>query len=163
MPVPAEDGRRLDIIAPGLNVAHGLPLFIDVTVLSPVSRNGQPRPGTSNRGGRLLEIADVDNQLTYEPVVDSGLGALYCLGCEVYGRWGKPCIDLVQALVREKTRMLHPRIRRGTALGLQHRWWGILSISLQKAVARAMLEDEGGDLYEALLEPIPGYADLPIL
>ena len=163
VPVPAEDGRRLDIIAPGLNVAHGLPLFIDVTVLSPVSRNGQPRPGTSNRGGRLLEIADVDNQLTYEPVVDSGLGALYCLGCEVYGRWGKPCVDLVQAMVREKTRMLHPRIRRGTALGLQHRWWGILSISLQKAVAHAMLEDEGGDLYETLLEPIPGYADLPIL
>ena len=78
---------------------------------------------------------------TYSPVTESGLGALYCLGCEVYGRWGEPSIQLVEALVRERTRMLHPRVRRGTALGLQHRWWGILSVSLQKAVARAITRD----------------------
>ena len=35
-------------------------------------------------------------------------------------------------------RLLHPRVRRGTALSLQHRWWGILSVTLQKAVARAL-------------------------
>ena len=59
--------------------------------------------------------------------------------------------------------MIHSRIRRGTALGLQYRWWGILSMSLQKAVARAITRDEGEDLYEALLEPIPGTADLVII
>ena len=116
-------------------------------MVSPVSRNGQPRSGTSNRGGRLLEIADEDNTATYQPVVSSGLGALFCLGCEVYGRWGEPCIKLVEALVREKSRLLHPRVRRGTALSLQHRWWGILSVTLQKAVARA-------DLCASLLEPM---------
>ena len=163
VPVPPDDGRRLDIIAPGLNVAHGLPLFCDVTVISPVSRRGQPRPGTSNYGGRLLQIADDDNAQTYAPVADSGLGAIYCLGCEVYGRWGAAAVQLVRDLVREKSRLLHPRVRRGTALGLQHRWWGILSISLQKCVARGMLEDDGADLHDALLEPIPGLVDLPIL
>jgi len=163
VPVPAGDGRRLDLIVPGLNVANGLPLFCDITVVSPVSRNGQPRPGTSNRGGRLLEIADDDNRATYQPVVDSGLGALFCLGCEVYGRWGQPCINLMKALVRERSRLLHPRVRRGTALGLQHRWWGILSISLQKAVARAILREHGADLHESLLEPVPGLADLAVV
>ena len=63
-------------------------------------------------------------------------------------------------LVRERTRMLHPRVRRGTALSLQHRWWGILSTSLQRAVAQAILRDAGSDLHTALLEPIPGLADL---
>ena len=109
-----------------------------------------------------MEIADEDNLQTYALVVDSGLGALYCLGCEVYGRWGEASVQLVRDLVRERSRLLHPRVRRGTALGLQHRWWGILSISLQKCVARAMLEDGGADLHDALLEPIPGLADLPI-
>ena len=90
VPVPPADMRRLDLVVPGLNVVRGLPLFCDITVVSPVSRNGQPRSGTSNRGGRLLEIADEDNTATYQPVVSSGLGALYCLGCEVYGRWGEP-------------------------------------------------------------------------
>ena len=101
--------KILDIIASGLNVARGLPLFVDVTVLSPVSRSGQPRPGTSNRGGRLLEAADADNQMTYAPVVESGLGALYSLGCEVFGRWSTSCIGLMTELVRERSRMLHPR------------------------------------------------------
>ena len=163
VPVPAEDGRRLDIIAPGLNVAHGLPLFCDVTVVSPVSREGQPRAGTSNRGGRWLELADADNEATYAPVVRSGLGALYCLGSEVYGRWGEPSVILLGALVREKSRMLHPRIRRGAALGFQHRWSSILSVSLQRAVAHAIVEEVGADLQDTLLEPPPGYADLPVL
>ena len=162
VPVPPEDGRRLDLVVPGLNVARGLPLFCDVTIVSPISRNGDPRPGTSNAGGRLLEIANIDNAATYAPVEESGLGALYCLGCEVYGRWGQPCIDLVEALVRERSRLLHPRVRRGAALGLQHRWWGILSTGLQRAVAQAILRDSGGDLSEGLLEPAPGIADLPI-
>ena len=163
VPVPACDGRRLDLIVPGLNTDRGLPWFCDVTVISPVSRCGESRPGTSNQGGRLLEQADVDNAATYREVQESGLGALYCLGCEVYGRWGEPCIKLMKALVRERARLLHPRVRRGTALGLQHRWWGILSISLQKAVAHAIMRDEGEDLYDALLEPIPGTAELAVV
>ena len=112
---------------------------------------------------RLLEIAQVDNDNTYRLVIDSGLGALYCLGCEVYGRWGDACVKLVEKLVRERTRMMHPRVRRGTALGLQHRWWGILSIALQRAVARAILCDEGRDLADTLLEPCMGLADLAVV
>ena len=85
IPVVGDDMRRLDIIVPGLNVARGLPLFCDLTVVSPISRTGNPRAGTSNRGGRLLELADLDNTTNYPEVADSGLGALYSLGCEVFG------------------------------------------------------------------------------
>ena len=85
------------------------------------------------------------------------------LGCEVCGRWGEPCIKLMHALVRERTRLLHPRVRRGTVLGLQHRWWGILSTGLQKAVAMCILREGGADLQVSLLEPVPGIADLVVL
>ena len=61
------------------------------------------------------------------------------------------------------TRMLHPRVRGRTALGLQHRWWGVLSVSLQRAVARAITRDFGQDLLESLLEPVPGLADLALV
>ena len=111
----------------------------------------------------MLQTDDNDNTQTYAPVADSGLGAVHCLGCEAYGRWRAAAVKLVRDLVRERSRLLLPHVRRGTALGLQHRWRGILPISLQKCVERGMLEDDTVDLHEALLEPIPGLADLPIL
>ena len=92
-----EDTRRLDLVVPGLNVHRGLPLFCDITVISPLTRNGQPRGGTSNRGGSLLEQAERDNNATYNEVVTSGLGELLCLGSGVFGRWSPQCIKLVPA------------------------------------------------------------------
>ena len=73
IPVPHDDQRRIDIIAPCLNVALGLPLFCDVTVISPITGNGNARSGTSNSGGRLLELAERENNDTYREVVSSGL------------------------------------------------------------------------------------------
>ena len=163
VPVPSDDLRRLHLLVPGINVARGLQLFCDVTVLSPISRNGAPRGGTSNRGGRLLEDASAANDNNYREVIDSGLGALYCLGCEVFGRWGLPCVDLVSKLAREHARGLHPRIWRGAALGFQTRWWSLLSVALQKAVAAAVLRPAGQDLPTTSLAPVPPLGDLPVM
>ena len=161
IPVAPGDERRLDIVAPGLNVHRGLPLFCDVTVISPLTGSGEPRGGTSNRGGRLLEEAQADNDETYRVVIDSGLGSLQCLGCEVFGRWSEQCIELVPALARERTRGLHPRVRRGIALALQHRWWGLLGVSLQKSVAQLVLNPNTGvGLVQTQLEPAPCLADI---
>ena len=163
VPVSEDDTRRLDLVVPGLNVASGLPLFCDVTVLSPLSRTGAPRGGTSNQGGRLLVDATRENDITYHEVLDTGLAALYSLGCEVYGRWNETCIKLVPALAREHARGLHPRVRRGAALGFQNRWWSVLGVALQKAVAAAVLRDHGEDLPTACLAPFPALADFPVL
>ena len=164
VPVPPDDCRRLDLIVPGLNVERGLPLFCDTTVLSPIAGNGTPRPGTSNRDGRILEDAQNDNDDIYSEVITSGLGALLCLGCEVYGRWSSQCVKLVPALAREYARGLHPRVRRGTSLALQHRWWGILGVALQNSVAHMVIHaDAGADLACGQLEPTPCLADLEIL
>lgn len=112
--IPADPGdtRRLDLVVPGLNVHRGLPLFCDVTVVTPITAAGGPRGGTSNRGGSLLEHAERDNNDNYHEVISSGLGELLCLGCEVFGRWSSQCVKLVPALARERSRGLHPRIRR---------------------------------------------------
>ena len=67
--VPEWDNRRLDLIVSGLNIDRGMPLFCDVTVISPISRLSTARPGTSNRGGRLLELAEDENNHTYPEVL----------------------------------------------------------------------------------------------
>ena len=159
------DMRRMDIVVPGLNVDRGLPLFCDVTVHSPITRLGAARPGTSNRGGSLLEAARAENDDTYRTVVDSGIASLKCLGHEVFGRWGDTCIQLLPKLALERTRGLHIRIRRGIALCLQRRWCGLIGISVQKAVAHQVLRFENGgvDLYETRLEEPTFIADLGAL
>ena len=163
IPVADHNQQRMDLVVNGLNVQRGLPLFCDVTVVSPLSHRGLPRPGTSNYGGSLLTQARRDNDATYTSVTNSGLGALYCLGFEVFGRWGKQCIDLVPILAREKSRGMHPRLRRGTALAYQQRWTGVVAVGLMKAVAAAALHGEGADLSTALLEPEPSAGDLPVM
>jgi hypothetical protein len=160
VPVPQDSLLRLDLVVPGLNIAGGLPLFCDVTVLSPLTHGGQPRPGTSNAGGRLLALAQNENDNTYAAVTDSGLGSLYCLGFEVFGRWGKQCIELLPLLAREKSRGMHPRLRRGTALAYQQRWAGLMSVGLIRGVAAAAMRGEGSDLAATSLEPEPAVADL---
>ena len=89
VPVHPQDLRRMDLVVPGLNVARGLPLFCDTTLLTPLTTGGQPRPGTSNRGGSLLDGARAENDRTYSEVGESGLGSLYSLNAEVFGRWGQ--------------------------------------------------------------------------
>ena len=161
IPVAPEDTRRLDLVALGLNVCRGLPLFCDVTVLSPISAAGIARPGTSNQGGQLLRNAEEDNNDTYGDVIRRGLGELLCLGSEVYGRWSRQCVDLVPRLARERTRVLHIRVRRGIALSLQHRWWAILGLAVQRSVAHVVLSSAAGmDLIATELEPTPALADL---
>ena len=65
------------------------------------------------------------------------------------------------ALARERSRGHHPRIRRGIALSLQQRWWGILGMALHRAVAHCVLNyHSGADLVTTLLEPTVAIADL---
>ena len=162
--VPAHDLRRMDLVVPGFSVEHGVPLFCDVTVLSPITRIGEARPGTSNRGGRLLETAHQDNEDNYRPVVDSGIASLKCLGCEVFGRWSADCVQMVPAMALQRTKGLHVRVRRGLALALQRRWWGVLSIALQKAVANQVqnFASGGADLFVLASEEPTFLADLDV-
>ena len=162
VPVPEHSQLRVDIVVPGLNVAEGLPLFRDVTVVSPLTHNGLPRPGTSNVGGRLLARAQAENDSTYEAVTRSGLGSLQCLGFEVFGRWGQQSAELLPKLVREKARVMHPRLRKGAALVYQRRWAGLISVGLMRAVAASARRGEGADLATLLLEPLPNFADLAL-
>ena len=96
-----------------------------------------------------------ENDANYWEVVKTGLGALYCVGCERYGRWDESCIKVIPDLAREHARGLHPRVRRGTALGYQR---SLVSVALQKSMTAAVLRDHDENLPSVGLEPAP---DLP--
>ena len=64
----------------------------------------------------------------------------------------------------QRTKALHVRVRRGLALSLQRRWWGILGVALQKAVAHQIQQFQhgGADLLTASLEEPHFLADLDV-
>ena len=74
VPVPPGDLRRLDLIVPGLNVLQGLPVFCDATVVTPLSFDGAPRGGTSNRGGSLLAQSVLKEMVVCENAIASLIG-----------------------------------------------------------------------------------------
>ena len=161
--LPPGDMRRLDLVVPGLNVARGLPLFCDVTCVTVITARGRARPGCLTVDGGALRTAERLNNNTYPEIAASGLGRLCCLGVEVFGRWSSDPVDLIPKLARERARGLPERVRVGTRLALQHRWWSLLGTALQRAVVQAATRDVGEDLTDELLEPIPQLADLPVL
>ena len=156
IPTSADSNRRLDLIVGTTSIARGLPLMCDVTVISPVTGTGCARASASTIDGGVFHAARRQNNRNYAEVTSSGLGCLCALDAEVYGRWRTNPLWIVLSLARERARGLPRRIRRGVRLRLESRWWGILSIGVQRLVAHACLRRHGVDLGNAIGEhPVP--------
>ena len=122
----------------------------------------QALPGPAARPKKAHSwIAVRDNLRTYHEVEESGLGNLYSLGAEVFGRWCTDAVGLVPQLLHERCRGLPQSVRVSLQAGLSRRWWGLLGVAVQRQVARAILRGPGYDLVEHALEPPPHLSDLP--
>jgi hypothetical protein len=161
VPVSGSDNRRLDLVVPTTSVARGVPLFCDVTVVSPITGRGLARPGCTEQPGGALRAASRSNDLTYREVISSGLGRLCALDVETYGRWGADPRWLIPALARERARGLPVQVRRGLQIRMQSRWWGLLSVAVQRCVAHACMRNTGADLGADIGEPVPFLGNLP--
>ena len=92
-----------------------------------MSRASPPLPaGVSPGLGRRRStgpscVAPRDNVANYREIVESGLGNLLCLGCEVFGRWADDVVRIVPAMVAENACGLPPLDRRGATQALAAR------------------------------------------
>ena len=147
----ANDGRRLDLITPGVGgIFSGKPLFIDVTCISPVTGRGVPKPRAANVDDAAAADKDrVTRERDYPDIERSDAAQLLSLSVEIYRRWGKDSLNLVRALVHHKNDSMPDLLKRSAATGFTRRWWGLLSCSLQRTLARAILQPHAGDLFDA--------------
>ena len=123
---------------------------------------GEARPGCLTIDGGAVEAAARHcHAVDYPEVAETNTARLYCLGVEVFSRWGQEALGLVRDLARESAAGLPPRVRLGTQTRLLRRWWGLLGLAIQRAVTRRVLRGTGADLAEELSERPPGVADLP--
>ena len=55
--VPVTDGRRIEVVANGLPLWHGAQLALDATIVSPVTRSGDPHPRADTQPGWAVDNA----------------------------------------------------------------------------------------------------------
>ena len=154
--VAETDTRRLDVAAYGLDVRGGLPLLLDATLRSPFSREGVPHPGAATVSGSTFAAAYGDKSRVYHDVATSGQVAFVVVAAEVFGRFCENSRQLVRDLVRAHCQDAGRVLRRRLELGWHRRWWNLLSVAVQVAVAGSIVpaapafEEEEGRLLPRL-------------
>ena len=146
------DTRQLDILAGGLPLFGGKTIVGDATLRSPVSGTGVPhggtRTGAATTDGFIFAQARRDKASVYpELASETARHKFLVLGSEVGGRFSEECVDLVKKLVVLKTRSAPLESSKVLKLIYFRRWWGILSVAVQRAVAMNLL---GGDWAPAM-------------
>ena len=145
------DNRRMDLITRGLSgIFGGKPLFMDATCVSPIHGNGLPMTGAANTDGACLIRKDEDTYfIDYPDIHTSTHAKLLSLSVETYGRWGSDSLRLLRQMANYKASDVPPCLQKSIAQSFSKRAWGILSISLQKAIADSIINEFGADLTEA--------------
>ena len=64
---------------------------------------------------------------------------LLVLAAELGGRWSSECHELMRLLLNHRARRTAPAVRAAARSGWQRRWWGLLGVALQQAVAATAL------------------------
>ena len=151
--------------APGprsVGARRGVSLFGDVTIVSVHSSAGEARAGAASADGSSLAQAIAVKRRKYGDVMSSHVADLVVLGCEVYGRWSPEAVDLVQELVALKAQEAPPSMRGCAKAAWSQRWWAVISVGVQRAIAEALLSPANGiDLQPCpAAEPVPPLAEV---
>ena len=133
------DTRQLDFACFGLHrVFGGLPLASDATIVSPISATGLPHPGCAEDPDKVFARAEEAIVRDYDVVARGGRAVLLCLASSVGGRWNATTRSLLKQLVEYHAREQPPVLRRSVELALTRRWWAVLSVARDEALAASL-------------------------
>ena len=142
--VPVSDARCID--AHGLPLWHGAQLALDATIVSPVTRAGEPQPGADTRPGAVPAAARRKRRQIYPELASARRARLVVIGVEAGGRFGAEAASFLR-LARHRAAGLPPPLRAAACAGWVQRWSGILAVAAMRAFAASLLElPPGGDV-----------------
>ena len=104
-----QDDRRIEVIANGLPIWGGAQLAVDTAIVSPLTRDGEPR----QYAGTALTEARRRKERTYPELMRNRRCRFVVLGIETGGRWSEEAASFVKLLA-------HAEARQAPRLLLQH-------------------------------------------
>ena len=138
---PATDARRIEVLANGLPLWQGAQAAVDTTLVSPLTRDGAPRPGADRTAGSAVAAAaNRKRRETYPELAVARRCKLVVVGIEVGGRFGAEAAAFLRKLAVARAREVPARLRSATRQASLHRWMGMLATAAQRALAHSLLE-----------------------
>ena len=152
--IGAADARKLDVVASGLPVYGGRTIVVDATLRSPLTGNGMWRFNAHQEDGATFAQAVRDKHQKYPELAAQALRVQFVVAAsEVGGRCNDQMIDLVRQLARHKASTFAPPLRASMRTILARRYWGIISVATQRAVAQCVSPELGAPT--AAVFPLP--------
>ena len=157
--IDPSDGRHIEIVATGLPVAHGVPIAIDATIVSPLHADGSPWAGAATTPGQSFGRAIRHKYETYPELVDSPVLKLFVVASEIGGRMNRESRNLLKSMAAFRAQS-EPRVLQYQAARMwEQRWLVLLGVAVQDAVA-ATLVDEGSRFLSGTPAPEPLSVDV---
>jgi hypothetical protein len=169
---PRNDNRNIEAAAYGLPLFQGMPLLVDITMVSPLHADGTPRRGAAATDGVAAESARARKESTYPELRSSDTAKLVVVACETGGRWSEEAVDFLRQLAQARSRSAPAALRKSAELGWLSRWSGIMAVAAQASLATTLM---GGDpwtvcgrdgftpgLDKVLVDTEPDYSRLPL-
>ena len=124
-------------MANGLSFWHGSQLAVDATLVSPLTRTGEPHPRADVEPGRSVTAAARRKRHgTYPELLRARRCRLIVIGLEVGGRFGTEAATFLRLLARHRARH---RAAAAQAAWVA-RWAALLAVAAQRAFASSLRE-----------------------
>ena len=153
--IDPSDGRHIEIVVTGLELARGVPLAVDVTLVSPLHADGTPWPNADSAAGTACRRVELVKQRRYPELVDNELLRLVTAASETGGRLNDDGLKLLDAADELRVRNEPEVLRRSARRAWRNRWLTMLSLSVQDALTATLVNDGVG-----LLDAASGAAPL---
>ena len=108
-------------------------LAVDVTLVSPLSREGLPHLAADTQPWAALARAAQRQHRARRC-------RLVVFGIETGGRWSEEAASFLRLLARARAASAPPALRNAVQAAWVHRWGGILSVAAQRSFAASLLE-----------------------
>ena len=133
--IDPSDGRHIEVVVTGLPFAHGIPLAVDCTVVSPLHADGTIWPNANCQPG----ISFV--RLTYPELIDSNVLRLVVVASEVGGRLNSAGCQLLKVAAAHRAEREPLALRAQAARNWESRWLCFLAVACQNAIAATLVDD----------------------
>ena len=158
----------MDLVVYGAS-ERGEALCCDATLVSPLRRDGHLADRrvldglgedlTDGGDGFILERARRRKEARYPELGRHGT-RLVVLASEVGGRFSKEAQAFVRRLARLRCQQAPPMLRSVAQAAFARRWWALLSVAIQDALAATLLGLPAGPLDGVAGAPLPSMADV---